>query len=73
MEPPPELLMPLLPYQKEFLAWAIKQEQSDIRGGCGPIRVLTAALSQPWLGSLWYRESGVGVWLQQWGIKGVAL
>ena len=36
MEPPPELLMPLLPYQKEFLAWAIKQEQSDVRGGCGP-------------------------------------
>ncbi|KAK9828076.1 hypothetical protein WJX81_000538 [Elliptochloris bilobata] len=33
MEPPPELLMPLLPYQKEFLAWAIKQEQSDVRGG----------------------------------------
>lgn len=36
MEPPTELLMPLLPYQKEFLAWAIKQEQSDVRGGCGP-------------------------------------
>lgn len=24
-EPPPELLMPLLPYQKQFLAWAMKQ------------------------------------------------
>lgn len=34
MEAPPELLMPLLPYQKEFLAWAIKQEQGDVRGGC---------------------------------------
>ncbi len=34
MEAPMELLMPLLPYQKEFLAWAIKQERSDVRGGC---------------------------------------
>lgn len=34
MEAPPELLMPLLPYQKEFLAWAVKQEHSDVRGGC---------------------------------------
>ncbi len=25
LEPPPEMLMPLLPYQKQFLAWAIKQ------------------------------------------------
>ncbi|KAK9813234.1 hypothetical protein WJX72_011166 [[Myrmecia] bisecta] len=33
MEAPACLLMPLLPYQKEFLAWAVKQEQSDIRGG----------------------------------------
>ena len=33
MEPGPELLMPLLPYQKEFLAWAVKQEQSPVRGG----------------------------------------
>ena len=33
MEPGPELLMPLLPYQKEFLAWAVKQEQSAVRGG----------------------------------------
>ena len=24
-DPPPELLMPLLPYQKQFLAWALKQ------------------------------------------------
>jgi len=36
MEAPMELLMPLLPYQKEFLAWAIKQERSDVRGGCAP-------------------------------------
>ncbi|KAL0703341.1 hypothetical protein Bca4012_069766 [Brassica carinata] len=27
-EPPPDLIMPLLRYQKEFLAWATKQEQS---------------------------------------------
>ena len=33
MEPPAELLMPLLPYQKEFLAWAVGQECSNIRGG----------------------------------------
>ncbi|MEW5314236.1 MAG: hypothetical protein WDW38_005748 [Sanguina aurantia] len=32
-EPPPELLMPLLPYQKQFLAWAMKQELSSVRGG----------------------------------------
>lgn len=33
MEAPPELLMTLLPYQKEFLAWAVKQERGDIKGG----------------------------------------
>lgn len=33
MEPPPELLMPLLPYQKEFLAWGVAQEQGPVRGG----------------------------------------
>ncbi|KAJ4868367.1 Helicase protein with RING/U-box domain [Raphanus sativus] len=32
-EPPPDLIMPLLRYQKEFLAWAIKQEQSVVAGG----------------------------------------
>lgn len=32
-EPPPALIMPLLRYQKEFLAWATKQEQSAARGG----------------------------------------
>lgn len=32
-EPPPELRLPLLPYQKQFLAWALKQEQSVVRGG----------------------------------------
>ncbi|KAL1209582.1 Helicase-like transcription factor CHR28 [Cardamine amara subsp. amara] len=31
-EPPPDLIMPLLRYQKEFLAWASKQEQS-VAGG----------------------------------------
>lgn len=25
MEPPAELLMPLLPYQKQFLSWAVQQ------------------------------------------------
>ena len=34
MEAPPELLMPLLLYQKEFLAWAVSQEQcASVRGG----------------------------------------
>jgi hypothetical protein len=32
-EPPPELLMPLLPYQKEGLAWMCNQERVDIHGG----------------------------------------
>ena len=32
-EPPPELLMPLLPFQKEWLAWSLKQERSSMRGG----------------------------------------
>ena len=27
------MLMSLLPFQKEFLAWAISQERSEIRGG----------------------------------------
>lgn len=30
---PSELIMPLLRYQKEWLAWASKQEKSEIRGG----------------------------------------
>lgn len=33
MEPPLEMLMSLLPFQKEFLAWAISQERNEIRGG----------------------------------------
>ena len=33
MEPPAEMLMPLLPFQKEFLAWAISQEQGVVKGG----------------------------------------
>eukprot|EP00252_Welwitschia_mirabilis_P009544 TRINITY_DN2218_c0_g1_i3.p1 TRINITY_DN2218_c0_g1~~TRINITY_DN2218_c0_g1_i3.p1 ORF type:complete len:916 (-),score=200.01 TRINITY_DN2218_c0_g1_i3:671-3418(-) len=32
-EPPRELLMPLLPFQKEWLAWSLKQEESETRGG----------------------------------------
>jgi DNA repair protein RAD16 len=33
MEPHEDLLMPLLPYQKEGLAWMIHQENSTVRGG----------------------------------------
>lgn len=33
MEPPSDLLMTLLPFQKQFLGWALKQEQGDVRGG----------------------------------------
>lgn len=32
-EAPSQLLMPLLRYQKEWLAWALKQEESAARGG----------------------------------------
>ncbi|CAI5491510.1 unnamed protein product [Closterium sp. Naga37s-1] len=32
-EPAPDILMPLLPFQKEWLAWSLKQEQGPIRGG----------------------------------------
>ncbi|XP_009795273.1 DNA repair protein RAD16 [Nicotiana sylvestris] len=32
-ETPSDLLMPLLRYQKEWLAWALKQEESTARGG----------------------------------------
>jgi hypothetical protein len=32
-EPPPVLVLSLLPYQKEFLAWGLKQELGQIRGG----------------------------------------
>ncbi|XP_054811876.1 ATP-dependent helicase rhp16-like isoform X2 [Prosopis cineraria] len=32
-EPSSDLTMPLLRYQKEWLAWALKQENSKIRGG----------------------------------------
>ncbi|CAN1843606.1 ATP-dependent helicase rhp16 [Linum perenne] len=32
-EAPSELVMPLLRYQKEWLAWASKQEDSEIKGG----------------------------------------
>ncbi|XP_059318116.1 DNA repair protein RAD16-like isoform X2 [Lycium ferocissimum] len=33
VEPPSDLIMPLLRYQKEWLAWALKQEESTARGG----------------------------------------
>lgn len=32
-EPPSDLIVPLLRYQKEWLAWALKQEESTARGG----------------------------------------
>ena len=32
-EPSEDLLMPLLPYQKEGLAWMSSQEHSDVHGG----------------------------------------
>ncbi|URE39906.1 SNF2 family N-terminal domain [Musa troglodytarum] len=32
-EPSPDIILPLLRFQKEWLAWALKQENSDIRGG----------------------------------------
>ncbi|CAH8306032.1 unnamed protein product [Eruca vesicaria subsp. sativa] len=32
-EPPPDLIIPLLRHQKEFLAWGTKQEQSFVAGG----------------------------------------
>lgn len=31
--PPPEMLMPLLPFQKEWLAWSLKQEEYEFKGG----------------------------------------
>ena len=33
MDPPDDLLMPLLAYQKEGLGWMVNQEQSDSHGG----------------------------------------
>lgn len=33
LEPPACVTAPLLPYQKEFLHWAVKQEKGPIRGG----------------------------------------
>ncbi|KAL2483664.1 Helicase protein with RING/U-box domain [Forsythia ovata] len=33
VDPPSDLIMPLLRYQKEWLAWSLKQEESAIRGG----------------------------------------
>ncbi|RYG64181.1 hypothetical protein EON64_14500 [archaeon] len=33
LEPHADLLMPLLPYQKEGLGWCVAQERSDVHGG----------------------------------------
>lgn len=33
IEPHPDLLMPLLPYQMEGLAWMVYQENTSVRGG----------------------------------------
>ena len=43
MEPAAELLMPLLPYQKQFLGWAIACEQGPLQGG-----VLADEMVTPW-------------------------
>eukprot|EP00899_Mesostigma_viride_P021630 jgi/Mesvir1/29469/Mv23041-RA.3 len=32
-DPPPELLMDLLPFQKQWLAWSLAQEASPLKGG----------------------------------------
>lgn len=32
-EQPAEIVMPLLPYQRKFLGWALGQERSGVRGG----------------------------------------
>jgi hypothetical protein len=51
MEPPAELLMPLLPYQKQFLSWAVQQVRRRAEAGW------LAGWAQRWL-SL---SSAVGV------------
>ncbi|XP_020592008.1 ATP-dependent helicase rhp16 isoform X2 [Phalaenopsis equestris] len=33
MEPSEDVILPLLRFQREWLAWALKQEESDVRGG----------------------------------------
>ena len=33
MQPARELLMPLLPYQRQFLGWAVAAERGAVRGG----------------------------------------
>lgn len=33
LEPSSDLLMPLLPYQKEGLGWMVNQEQNEVHGG----------------------------------------
>lgn len=33
MEQPSEIVVPLLPYQRQFLAWGVAQERSSVRGG----------------------------------------
>ena len=33
VEPPADMLMPLLPFQKQWLAWSLKQEHGFIKGG----------------------------------------
>jgi hypothetical protein len=49
MEPPPELLMALLPYQKQFLAWAVRQVRARWlalpRCACLPCSCLQSALA----------------------------
>lgn len=33
VEPPPNFILPLLRYQKEWLAWSLEKENSPIKGG----------------------------------------
>ena len=33
MEPSPAILLPLLPFQKEWLSWAVAQEKGPLHGG----------------------------------------
>ena len=54
MEPAPELLMPLLPYQRQFLSWAIACEKGEVRGGVLADEMVRVVLEYgvPWFYSL---------------------
>ena len=58
MAQPEEIIVPLLPYQRQFLAWAITQEQSTVRGGIlademgmgKTLQVRAGVVCSPWTG-----------------------